>query len=153
MRHILIAAALVLSSAIVSGPAAERSLRGRWCIESETEELIITFLDGDSVSVNSASDEGVNGRGTYTKQDTMFVATIQGDDLEIVMGYRYDWETDSTIEAHTLFMTINGDSINTPQGPVAMKRCGADNDTDDTGARKAANDTGTRKSEGTKADR
>lgn len=145
MRHTLIAAALVLSSAIVSGPAAERSLRGKWCIESETDELMITFLAGDSVCVNSVSDEGVNGRGTYTRQDTMFVATIMGDDLEIVMGYRYDWKTDSTIEAQTLFMTINGDSINAPQGPVAMKRCGTDADKSDSAARKAANDGKTRK--------
>lgn len=127
----LAATALVL---FIGSASAERNLKGAWCMDSE--DVVITFLAGDSVSVTSSSEEGVNGRGTVAKQDTMFVATIAGDELEIKMGYRYEWVTDSTIEAQTLFLTVNGDSVNTPEDAVMMRRCDTGDKKTDTKAGK-----------------
>jgi len=117
---------LVSLAALVccAAPAnAERTLTGTWCLEEE--ELQITFTGKDSVKVRSTAEDGVNGSGSFRKQDTMFVATIAADSLEVKMGYRYTWKTDSLIQARTLFMTINGDSVNVPGTDVMMKRCKA----------------------------
>jgi len=80
----------------------------------------------DSVHVTSNSEEGVDGWGKYEKLDSMFVASVEGDEVQIRMGYKYTWSSDSTIEAKTLFMTVNGDSVKTPDKLVQMRRCGAD---------------------------
>jgi len=103
--------------------AAERSLSGTWCVEDE--DLTITFLPNDSVRVASEDEDGVNGFGTFEKRDTIFVARIGDGDIAVEMGYRYDWKSDTVIEAQTLFMTVNGDSVNLPEGTVLMKRCAA----------------------------
>jgi hypothetical protein len=115
-----VAAALALAA---GARAAERTLRGTWCLAEE--ELVLTFVGKDSVRVTSTVDDGVNGTGRYAKQDTMFVATIQGDSLQVVMGYRYEWKSDSVIEARTLFVTVNGDSVNVTAEPISMRRCKA----------------------------
>lgn len=122
MRSLLpILTAVALCSTIDAAPAKERSLSGTWCLASE--ELVITFHGTDSVRVSSTAEDGVNGVGSYAKQDTMFVATLSGDGLVIKMGYRYTWQSDSTIEARTMFITVDGDSVDAPTGALQMKRC------------------------------
>jgi hypothetical protein len=116
----------VLATAVcacaVTTAAAEKPLTGSWCLEEDN--LVITFLAKDSVHVTSTDEEGIDGWGKYEKLDTMFVATVEGGDVHIRMGYRYTWSNDSTIDAKTLFMTVNGDSINTTDKGVQMRRCG-----------------------------
>ena len=125
----MVVSRLLTVALVIAAPLSNaRDLGGSWCVGEE--ELVITFLAGDSVSVASTSEDGVNGKGTYEKQDTMFVATLSADDLTIVMGYQYAWKTDTTIEARTLFLTINGDSVNTPAEKVMMRRCAAPGSTD-----------------------
>ena len=124
MIRTAIRCALVSVLLLATGASpAERTLRGTWCLEQE--ELVLSFFGKDSVRVSSTADDGVNGAGKYAKQDTMFIATITGDSLEIVMGYRYEWKSDTTIEARTLFVTVNGDSVNVTSEPIAMRRCKA----------------------------
>ena len=106
---------------------AEATLLGSWCLEDEN--LVITFVDNDSVLVTSTTEEGVNGQGSYEKRDSMFVATLVNDDLEIRMGYRYTWKNDSVLDARTLFLTVNGDSVSHPQGPIIMERCATQDST------------------------
>ncbi len=120
-RALLLTAALLLLAG--NAPGAEKSLTGTWCLEEE--ELMITFTGKDSVRVHSVAEDGVNGTGSFRRQDTMFVATIAADSLEVKMGYRYSWNSDSLITARTLFMTVNGDSINVTGEDVQMKRCAA----------------------------
>jgi hypothetical protein len=107
---------------------AEATLLGSWCLEDEN--LVITFVDNDSVLVTSSTEEGVNGQGSYEKQDSMFVATLVNDDLEIRMGYQYTWKNDSVLDARTLFLTVNGDSVSHPRGPIIMERCATQDSTD-----------------------
>jgi hypothetical protein len=108
------------ATAAMSGPK-QQSLLGSWCLSSEN--LIITFFKGDSVQVNSPSEDGVNGRGTFTKADSMFIATIRNEQFKIVMGYQYDWKNDTTITARTLFLTINGDTTDVSKERLTMQRC------------------------------
>lgn len=113
---------IVSTTAVMSAPK-QQSLLGSWCLSSEN--LIITFFKGDSVQVSSPSEDGVNGRGTFTKADSMFVATIRNEQLKIVMGYQYDWKNDTTITARTLFLTINGDTTDVSKEALTMQRCTA----------------------------
>lgn len=116
-----------LLTGVLSLCMAEADLVGSWCLEEEG--LVITFIDNDSVLVTSTTEEGVNGEGSYEKQDSMFVATLLNDDLEIKMGYQYTWESDTVLDARTMFLTVNGDSVNHPQGPIIMVRCATEDTT------------------------
>jgi hypothetical protein len=119
-----ITAALLLASAALA-PAAgtnSRSLSGTWCLKGQ--DLSIAFLDKDSVRVTSSAKNGVNGAGRYTRQDTMFVATVQSSETTIRMGYRYEWQSDTSIMARLIFMTVDGDSVALADSSVSMRRCG-----------------------------
>jgi len=123
---ILLFLIIAVFSVIVYASEKNNQLIGSWCLDEE--DIIITFSENDSVSVTSESEDGVNGKGTFTKQDTMFVAKISNEDLLILMGYQYKWDTDSTINARTLFLSINGDTVQTEQRSVLMKRCKTNNE-------------------------
>ena len=113
-------AGIVVVSLGVAGQT-QRSLEGTWCIDGE--DVRLTFTGTDSVVVSSTSEEGINGSGSYTALDTMFVAQLISDELEIRMGYTYDWTSDSTLAGRPLFLTLNGDSLDVPAEAVIMTRC------------------------------
>ena len=122
MEHIRkIIAVSLLITLFFSSSLFSKSLSGSWCLEEE--DVTITFVGKDSINVSSTSEDGVNGSGKYEKRDTMFVATISSGDLKIQMGYQYKWVNDSTLDTRTLFLTVNGDSVNTPESSVKMTRC------------------------------
>jgi hypothetical protein len=125
---VALTAALILAS-VALAPAANkntRSLTGTWCLKGQ--DLSIAFLGKDSVKVTSSAKNGVNGTGSYTKQDTMFVATVQSSETAIRMGYRYEWQSDTSIMARLLFMTVDGDSVALADSSVSMRRCGGATD-------------------------
>jgi hypothetical protein len=121
IRRLAAAALCIAATFLQASPPQDRPLTGTWCLQDE--DLVIEFVGDDSVVVSSSSDEGISGRGMYERQDTVFVASIASEDLEIRMGYRYEWVSDSTITAQTLFLTVNGDSVNHPEGNIPMLRC------------------------------
>lgn len=122
MRKVFVLSAVCVVSLVLGATAQKnRSLKGTWCIEEE--DVHLTFFGTDSVRVAGGGEDGVNGTGTYQKMDSMFVATLTGDALEIRMGYTYDWTSDSTLSGKPLFLTLNGDSLEVPDEKITMKRC------------------------------
>ena len=99
-----------------------KSLDGTWCFREEG--LVLTFFGADSVRVSSENEEGISGLGTFAKKDTAFEASITNDGLVIKLGYRYDWVNDTLITARTLFISVNGDTVNNPTEPFPMVKCG-----------------------------
>ncbi|MFP4417792.1 MAG: hypothetical protein ACLFSB_11025 [Chitinispirillaceae bacterium] len=101
--------------------SSEQKFDGTWCVNDEG--LVISFLGDDSLSIASLRDESVSGRGTYSIQDTILVASIQSEELTMEMGYHYKWRTDSLVRARITHFTLNGDSVNHPHHWLKMMRC------------------------------
>lgn len=97
---------------------------GTWCIGDE--KLVITFTGEDSLSVSSSRDESIGGEGTYEKKDSLFIATLINDELELKMGYRYKKKNNSSIRAKIAFLIVDGDSVNHPRRWMRMERCNPD---------------------------
>jgi hypothetical protein len=118
---LLLASLLCVATVFAAGDKQSRTLSGSWCVTGQ--DLKIAFLAKDSVVVSSTAKDGVNGRGVFARQDTMFVATVSSSETSIRMGYRYDWQSDTTIKAKLLFMTVDGDSVDLADSSVVMRRC------------------------------
>lgn len=100
---------------------SKSKFQGTWCVGREG--LVISFIGKDSLDVWSKRDESMKGNGTYENKDSMLVAKIKNEDLNIEMGYKYKWKTDSLIRAKILYITINEDSVNHPHRWLRMRKC------------------------------
>ncbi|MBD3317922.1 MAG: hypothetical protein GF344_19230 [Chitinivibrionales bacterium] len=118
----LTAAATMLS---IPTFAEKPAFEGSWCVGREG--LLITFSGDDSLSVTNLRDEGVQGAGTYTVDDSMLTASMSTEELTLEMGYQYRWTSDSLLRAKITFFTIDGDSVNHPRRWLRMRRCDPDN--------------------------
>ncbi len=110
-------ATLFLFTAVISNDF----FSGTWCIGDE--RLIITFSGKDSLAVNSLRDETVQGRGTYQIKDSILIATMINDEMELKMGYRFKEKDKRTIRTKIKFFTVDGDSVNHPRRWLRMERC------------------------------
>lgn len=109
----------------VSFITAEKDpFKGTWCIGNQ--RLVIDFLGNDSIHISSRSDESIDGKGTFTKSDTAFVATLINDDLELKMGYRYKMRDEDHLKAKVTFFTVDGDSVDHPVRWLRMSKCDPD---------------------------
>lgn len=122
IRKILIITVIFVSVAIVT--AEKNPLKGTWCIGNQ--RLVIEFLNKDSIHITSRSDESINGHGTFTSQDSSFIATIINDDLELKMGYLYKMKDERRLKAKITFFTVDGDSVDHPDRWLRMEKCNPD---------------------------
>ena len=111
----------LFSILFVTAISSEDYFKGTWCVGEE--RLIITFKGGDSLYVSSKKDEAIQGKGTYTKTDSTFTATIKNEDLTLVMGYRYQKKSKNILRAKITFITVDGDSVNHRRRWMKMERC------------------------------
>jgi len=122
LYRLLLSALAIVFSGFGSLQAAEsHSLIGQWCVSDQG--LILVFSTEDSMSVTSTTDSSVQGKGSYTKTDTTFSASIKNNDIVMKMDYRYRWKTRSNIEAQAILFTVNGDSVESPKEWTVMTRC------------------------------
>ncbi|MGE5671246.1 MAG: hypothetical protein ACM31E_07365 [Fibrobacterota bacterium] len=116
---------LLILTLITSGTnAAETSktLSGQWC--ANDMGLILIFDTSDSMQVKSISDSTFQGKGTYTKTDTTFSATMKNDNIVIRMNFKYRWKNTTTIEALPVLFTVNDEPVESPKEWKIMTRCG-----------------------------
>ena len=106
--------------ALIAGVTAAPDLTGTWC--AQQEGLTMRFT-ADSIHVSSTRKEGVNGRGLFTLNDTLFTATIINNDVTITMGYRYVRENARTIKAKITFFKIDDEPATPPDRWMRMERC------------------------------
>ncbi len=97
---------------------------GTWCIGNE--RLIITFSGEDSLSVTSLRDESIQGKGTFEIKDSLLIANVINDELELKMGYRYKKRDNNSLRAKIVFLTVDGDSVNHPRRWMRMEKCNPD---------------------------
>lgn len=118
----------LLLAVVLAGTAAQDSVAenqdffsGRWRIEAQA--LVITFLGGDSLKVTSPEDETIQGRGTYTMNDTSFTAEVVNNDMKLKMTYQYEiLEDTSKIKARNKFFSVDGDTVNQPDIWTTMEK-------------------------------
>ncbi len=103
---------------------SDNLFNGTYCIGDE--KLVITFKGDDSLEVSSLRDESIQGNGTFEKNDSTLFATINNEELELKMGYRYKKTKKGTIKAKIIFLTVDGDSVNHPHRWMRMEKCNPD---------------------------
>jgi hypothetical protein len=96
-------------------------LLGTWCVEEQG--LLLTFSGNDSLMVGSSTEDGVQGGGSFSKNDSLFTATVVNGEVTMNMGYRYKWKDAKTIQAQATFFVVNGDSVEHPAEWMKMVRC------------------------------
>ncbi len=123
MLNLLLAVVLAGTAAQDQDSVAENQdfFSGRWSIESQS--LVITFLGGDSLKVTSPEDSTIQGRGTYTMNDTSFTAEVVNNDMKLKMTYQYETlEDTSKIKARNIFFSVDGDTVNQPDIWTTMEK-------------------------------
>lgn len=116
---------LLLLPLIISGINAadtSKTLSGQWC--ADDMGLILIFDTKDSMQVKSTSDSTFQGKGTYSKTDTTFSATMKNDNIVIRMNFKYRWKNASTIEALPVLFTVSDEPVESPNEWKTMIRCG-----------------------------
>ncbi len=116
---------LLLFALISSGTNAAEKLKdfsGQWC--ANDMGLVMIFDSSDSMQVKSTSDSTFQGKGTYTKTDTTFSATMKNDNIVIKMNFRYRWKNAVTIEAMPELFTVSDEPVESPKEWKIMTRCG-----------------------------
>jgi hypothetical protein len=101
--------------------AKKSPFKGTWCIGRD--RMVIDFIGKDSIHIYSKADESVNGRGTFIKNDTTFVASLKNNDLELKMGYQYRLVDSESLKAKITFFTVDGDSVDHPKRWLRMSKC------------------------------
>jgi hypothetical protein len=109
---------------VITSVSSEKLFSGTWCIGDE--KLVITFKGNDSLFVSSKKDETIQGKGNYTLKDSMLIATMINEDLELKMGYRFKKKDNHTMRAKIVFFTVDGDSVNHPRRWMRMEQCNPD---------------------------
>lgn len=115
---------LALVIAVGLSTAEKDPFDGTWCIGNQ--RLVIEFLGNDSIHITSRSDESIDGKGTFVKNDSSFTATLINDDLELKMGYRYKMRDENRLKAKITFFTVDGDSVDHPERWLRMEKCNPD---------------------------
>lgn len=123
MRKIanLIIFSLITASFSVFGSEKKDPILGTWCVGEDG--LVLTFSGKDTLFISSNSDTSINGKGTYKRNDTSFTASVISNDINMNMKYIYRWKGADTIEAKTVYFTVNGDTVDSPKEWTAMARC------------------------------
>jgi hypothetical protein len=116
---LIIATFLTLVSAISAEKAV--SLNGTWCVGEEG--FILKFSGKDSLHVTSSTDESIQAKGSYKKNDSSFTATVVNGDVTMKMKYLYRWCSNDSIMAKAEQFTINDEPINSPEEWMSMVRC------------------------------
>jgi len=63
-----------LFQSTMQGAPALKSLLGTWCVQDQ--DLVLSFLAHDTLSVSSVLDTSIHGKGAYQRTDTMFTASV-----------------------------------------------------------------------------
>lgn len=123
-KHLFLLSSLFITLTFFTSVSSGDMFSGTWCIGDE--RLILTFKSTDSLFVSSLRDETIQGKGTYQKNDSTFIATMQNNDLELKMGFRYKKHDKNTLKAKITYFTVDGDSVNHPRRWMRMERCDPD---------------------------
>jgi hypothetical protein len=123
-RYTVCAISLLFLGGMYAGAySQDRRFAGAWC--AAEDDLVITFLGADSLSVVSTSEKRIAGRGTYRIEDSLFIAEVVNKDLSLSLTYQYRWINDTAVEALPKLLVVNGDTAGHPQEWTTMRRCAA----------------------------
>lgn len=135
MKKIITLAVICFATTIFS--VEKNSFIGTWCVGDDG--LVLTFSGKDTLMVASLSDSSMKGRGTYQKDDTTFLTTINTQDgISMQMKYRYRWKDKNIVEAQAIYMTANGESVDAPKEWNTMTRCVSGKSVQQTGSTEPA---------------